>query len=337
MPVAFLGSLLVITAVEFAVSKVSSAVVSSSSFVPPDRVPTLVETIVEHKLQVANSSSAPADILVIGDSSGLMGVKTEQLEDVTGLTAYNLCTISLTGIEGHQKLFERYVKKHGHPRLVVVHLAYYDLRYSEQDIAGMGFLSHLNECLGLNAETQIDQDSSITAAGQSLIPSQRLRLTARNYLTLEDSADQFYRRPRQQWGSHLEVIASLNRQKGYLEEISETRWDQPQELKLVISEFQLQGLASLLDRCSELSIDTAVVLNPLPENAKTEVTRSHLQVVDQQILQCVDTFPSSEVLFGQPRFYSDRQFATLNHLSPQASEQNTKQIAAKISELLSVK
>lgn len=61
-----------------------------------------------------------ADVIMIGDSSCLMGVDAKRLSSLTGLNVQSLCTYATLGPEGFGIILERYLSRARKARLVIV-------------------------------------------------------------------------------------------------------------------------------------------------------------------------------------------------------------------------
>ncbi len=83
------------------------------------RKPFFEESMVYHKMDYALRSSEANDVIVLGDSSGLMDVDSLQLGKATGLRVYNLSTMGWLHADGHLDILKNYLAHHPKPKLIV--------------------------------------------------------------------------------------------------------------------------------------------------------------------------------------------------------------------------
>lgn len=322
---------MIAAAIELLASTMTIPLDRNHFFLPLDRTPTLVESIVDAKLNAcleSDTSLGSYDQLVLGDSSGLMGVDPILLQEECGQTTYNLCTISLIGVEGHLAMLKRFARSRGIPKALIYHFAPHELRFSDKDLVAWKFRRQTFRWLA-------DADGQLPAAmefsdGEYILPSQKFRSTAQLLLSPPVDLSGRLDQPRQAWPSHNQVLRELTKRRGLLTEISTFQNTSPMELRLSLSKHHEQMLCDLFEYCDEHQVQVFVVSNPLPEIAKTAVTTKALQVIEAEMERLTRQFDNVTFLFGSTRFYSDASFATLNHLHPSAIPRNTHEIAAAI-------
>lgn len=321
-PVAAAVAIVIVVAIECGASWVRPPVDRDEFFLPDDRPPSLVETVVDAKLNAANQPGPRHDIVILGDSSGLMGVDPRQLGRLVGRSVYNLATISLMGVEGHQLVFERFAETHGLPATVIYHYAPRDLDFSKEDIQGFGYLTRVKEWIDAAKGSPADLNQEA-----KWFPSTRFRKYSQRLLSLQTARAKFRAQPRGEWGSHDQASARLAQQNGFLAEINQTTWTETQNLDLPLSEYHRESLESLLESLSSAGVQVFVVANPLPQIAKTETTIAGVTKIRHAMETIASRFPAVSILFPEQRFFDDNAFATLNHLRPQDAKSNTEQIA----------
>ena len=81
---------------------------------------------------------------------------------------------------------------------------------------------------------------------------------------------------------------------------------------------------------NDTGIQTYLVANPLPELAHTTRTDANFAAMLESIENLADSFPNISLLFPHPRNHDGANFATLNHLRPEAVTENTIQIVDQI-------
>lgn len=63
---------------------------------------------------------ARGDIVIFGDSSGLMGIDPRILEKELGRTVQNFCTLAYAGPESYATMLEEYLKRNPKPELIIL-------------------------------------------------------------------------------------------------------------------------------------------------------------------------------------------------------------------------
>ena len=330
-----------IVAIELIASNASAAFDRNAIFIPDDRVPNLVETIVDAKLNLSNQPGPHYEILILGDSSGLMGVDPRQLSEIVGQSVFNLCTVSLMGVEAHLRCLEKFVETHGAPSLVVYHFAPSELHYTNDDLIAWGyrigvqrwFADVNNEPVPKDVESR---SSSKHPAENSVedrlvpLPSQKFRDVSRKRLSLISSRARYRSKPRGAWPSHDEVSDRIIKQNGFLQEVHKSGQSKPTDLVLGFSNHYQKGIDLLLAECQRRGIEVLIVANPLPDYTQTSVTLTKLEVQKQLIDEIANRYANASVLFPDQRFFANDQFATLTHLRPSAAWINTPKIGDRM-------
>lgn len=319
----------------------------STLFIPDDRPPNLSETIVNTKLIFANDPGPKYDIVLLGDSSGLTGVDPNRLSLGVDQTAYNLCTISLMGAEGHRLYLETMVGTHGAPSALIYHYAPGAINYSKEDLAGWEYLQLVRRWIADAGGLDLENDQPITSdplrnnrVGKVIkgetgrpLPSQKFREPAGRLLSVASSQERYGNAPRGSWPSHNEVTAILARQRGFLQETHQLKDLNPIEMEVIASAEFRRSLEELVAYCEDHEIYVYLAANPLPERARTKVTLHNLAVQEEAMRQIVSRHENAAILFANQRFYRNDQFATLTHLRPDAADLNSSEIANRILDL----
>lgn len=298
-------------------------------FLSPDRVPNLVETIVEGKLQAASQKGEQVDVLVLGDSSGLMGVDPRIIRQQTGASAYNLCTVSWLGAEGNLALFRQFIANHGDPTMVIYHFAPSEMRYDAQAIKEFDFVRRVN--LWIKAKERINQSVAkqwpeLSFKERLFLPTQSHRSSARSLMRWQSARPDRLDVAIGPNESHNETLKRFERQGGFIAEHAETDWSTPPDVLAGISTTQKQSLKELANETSGRGIKLLLVANPLPEIARTEANLRRLQELEAELAKISSDATSVHLMRPVARFYTNEQLANQNHLAASAVERNTREI-----------
>ncbi len=96
------------------------------------RIPYDSEAYIATCAEYATASTERNEVVFLGDSTCMVGVRTRQLEQASGLAAYNLGTYGMIGIQGFEVLAQQYLKHHPAPRGMVL-----CVRYGELAVTGL--------------------------------------------------------------------------------------------------------------------------------------------------------------------------------------------------------
>ena len=329
VPHALLLAIVAVAVIEAALCFVATPFDASTIFLPRDRPPTVVETIMETKLQAANSIGKAPDVLLLGDSSGLMGLDPRVMSGQLGKDVFNLCSISLIGADGQKAMLERYIQTHGRPSIIVYHYAPHDLRYTADDLANWKFRQSVYLWLAAADGHAVEVESHVRDEFR-LLPSQRFRDAAQRRLFFVIDRPQNLNSPRGLFGSHNEMVAQVANQDGFMQEVHEDKTDRPTDLNLTMPESQEAAFEELFDYVDRIGVPIFLVSNPLPEYAKTDATLESLRIQQRQLHRIVARHERAEILLPEQRFLPRESFATLNHLRPSSAAQNSKEIATAL-------
>ncbi|MCD0459988.1 hypothetical protein [Roseiconus lacunae] len=336
-PAALAIALIGVAAIEIVASKYEAPFDRREIFLPSNRVPNVVETIVETKLELANEKGPKRDLVVLGDSSGLMGVVPELLGQQLRLSAYNLCTISLMGVEGHQMIFERFIETHGAPQYLVYHFAPRDTHFSDSELHKLEYRKGVRDWIGVAKGELSSTEGGDETRGNELssvpLPTLKFRRFSQAFLQVISPEAKHREVSRGKWASHNQMRDAMVFQSGFLEEVNLSERVDPMDLKLILSSHHASMLRDLLRFCEQKSISVLIVANPLPEYTKTSATVANLEKQRKLLREVVAERSGVQIAFNEQRFYSDEKFATVNHLTPGAAITNTKEIAERLLEI----
>lgn len=289
---------------------------SARSFVPPGQLPNLEESIVQAKINFAAHNTDKIDLVVLGDSSGLMGVDAKLLSEETGLSTYNLCTIGWIGVEGHLILLEEFIAVHGRPSVVVYHFAPDAMRRQSSSVGEVGYLSRLKWVLGLEETGNAD-----------LLPSFAFRSITRNAVAPDFGNPDFGNIERGRWPSHLETLRLLDERNGSMLEVNRANWINAPELPGGLSSYQQESIRRLVHLSSVYGFRLYLIANPLPEIARSPANSVAMEELEAAIVATIGNSESAHLYRPLCRFTSNESCATLNHLHPNAVPENTMAIA----------
>ncbi|MCA8923950.1 MAG: hypothetical protein KDD82_19225 [Planctomycetes bacterium] len=271
--------------------------------------PSLERSIVYWQLEHTLSSSEPQDVLLLGDSSCLMGLRPKTIEQATGLSAWNLGTLAFPGVGGHRRLYDAYRAKRGAPRFVIYHMSLYLL---------------LQEA----PRFQLNASRAPEPLPPQTPPSRQLRVSLAR-LRNAWLRDRFLEVERGPYPSDLEVGAFLALSKGALEEPLRRPWGGALRFgEAHVSADCRRGLDELLSELGRDACPALLVLNPIPEALATPENLETLRVLEAEVQQIAARHPLAEVYAPFGRTYPNGLLATLDHLTVEGAERESLEVAA---------
>jgi hypothetical protein len=112
-----LGMVAVLLAVTYSIGKKWE---EDRHFLKNYRVPDQFELFLNMSIEYCRNSSEKNDVLILGGSSGRTGLDPQQLEDLTGLKAYNLASMGEFGMDKDLFTLRTYLEHHPKPQVVVL-------------------------------------------------------------------------------------------------------------------------------------------------------------------------------------------------------------------------
>lgn len=272
-------------------------------------VPTVGKSIVHWQLEHLYASSTPQDVLLLGDSSCLMGLRPKPIERATGLSAWNLGTLAFAGVGGHQQVYDVFRAQRGPPRFVIYHMSI-DLLRQDAPIV------------------QLELTRAPQPVPFEVLPSRQLRYTLAR-LRNAWLRERFLAVARGPYPSDADMGAFLEQSQGGLDEPKRYPWDGAFSFgELHVSEDCRRGLEELLSRLGRDECQTLLMLNPIPECLATPENLETLRVLEAEVQEIVARHPRAQVYAPFARAYPNHLLGNLNHLTAAGAERESAEVAA---------
>ena len=307
-------------------------------FLPALQSPSLVDTIVEAKLIAATQTGDRVDVLILGDSSALMGVDPKVIQEQTQLTAYNLATVAWLGVEGNQVLLEEFIKNHGQPSFIIYHFAPGFIGYDVESMERLDYVRRVKQWIKIDEENknlgpEARRVPELSIANRSFLPSQSYRKKFQSWLQLRTARTRFLDRSTGSRGSHNDLLKQIDRQDGFLGEVAVPNWKSAPELQAPMTDEPKQHFQQLINETQRMGIPMVLVANPCPEIARNEANQRTLDELESELSNLTADHPHVHFLSPATRYYPNEYMATLNHLAPIATRRNTEEIMGAFPEI----
>jgi len=271
--------------------------------------PTFTQSVLQWQVERIGRLRRPADVVVIGDSTGLMALVPRELERELGegVRVENLCTIVPLGIAGHVDVLEHTLAVRPPPRVVAYAFTGESLAMDDEAVASAGLRAGLRDWLGMD-------DAAWTAW-----PSSRLRGAVRGglarLLSVPDAND-------------AGVRDFLRAHHGYLRENNPIPLE-PDGLAPPgpISRDALDGLGRLVELTGRIGARLVVLRTPLPDLLDTPAHRQALAHNERQWESLVSGFPHVTLVRPFGGFVPARYFLRYEHLSLEGALRRTREVA----------
>ncbi|GAK50938.1 hypothetical protein U14_02180 [Candidatus Moduliflexus flocculans] len=296
-------------------------------FYPPNRIPALEESIIQWQVYHAMSAEEEIDILLLGDSSSLMGLRPKIIQKQTGLTAWGIGTLDYTGTPGNVDILETYLQRRPAPKILVYHIISWSFNLSEADLQRFGYLERLRTWMATGLQTT----TASTSSGFAL-PSMRYRRNAQQLLTTFSTKDkeEWLNAPRGPYPSDNEIRQTLLKNQGAMTEVvHEDEVNHPRDLRgyLRIDPSLIDDIRRLMAICEQRSIQLVIVANPLPESGATPENLAGLAALETQLRDLSKGQPHVTLFAPFTRVYPVALCASYNHLTEEGAKQNSRELS----------
>ncbi len=268
----------------------------------------------------ASTQAAPAETLLIGDSSCLMNVDATYLSQLSGENVINLGTLSFLGLESFAQLLTNYLESHERPPSQIVLLTHPD--FVRKNSTSRAHTEAFNHYL------QQEDHSYVSNATWDLrrwlgIHIVKGRLLGRLPLPLKGAFRDYY-------GFTTDLMAFMHAHNG---SAVDPRTFQEDELKgssdYRVAKYHSRSSTSMLSILSE-QVDFYIGLTPLPQEF---VDRAFSQEYEALLADWASLFPGSIVLSGLPPTLDKRHFSTKTHLNESATKDYTQRLHSHLTSL----
>lgn len=296
-------------------------------FYPPNRIPALEESIIQWQVYHALNVQQPIDILFLGDSSALMGLRPTLIQARTGLTCWDIGTLDYLSTPGNVDILEMFLRQHPTPpKVVVYHIISWSFSLSQSSLQQFGYIDRLQKWVSLS----LSEKKNLSAG--NFLPSMQYRRTAQRLLTTFSMQENeaWLNSPRGPYPSDNEIRQTLLKNQGAMTEVVRAdSVDQYLDLRrmLRIDPSIVAEIRRLIDICARASIRLIFVTNPIPNVAETAENREGLTSMEAQLQQIVQG--NKHVTFYTPfaRFYPVELCNSYNHLTEAGAIRNSEEVS----------
>ncbi len=296
------------------------------------RVPTITESMLQWQFTHLLELKTPHDVLLLGDSSCLMGLRPKLMEEELKTTVWNLGTLGWIYTDSHADLLEIYVERVGAPKVLVYQVAWGTLQDSKRDIRQRGyrkrFVRFRDRLLGKSPPRLVPP---LWEKGETLLAPARDAYL--EWVGLEP--EKLRAKPRTPWPSDDEVRRQLLERQGNLDDPRTLKKKRRVRMKRSISPDAKPGLERIFALAKKHGFSVLLALNPVPERAKS--SESNLEVAErmtQDMEAIAKAHPHVDLIRPWVRFEPGASFATKTHLTPAAAIDHSKRVAARIKDEL---
>ncbi len=289
-------------------------------FYPPDRVPILEESIVQWQVFHATRPRRRQSVLLLGDSSCLMGLRPKIIMRETGLKTWNLGTLSWLGVPGHLQILKTYLEHQPPPSLLVYHVT----------LNPFGRGRHLE--LSKKYQERLLRWLGGDDAPSAWLPSLRYRRDFRSLLAPDELQNEFQDANREPFPTDREVRRILLEERGSMEEPRLRPWTTPPTLDFHPYDGAEEELGTFFEFCQSQGMEVLVMMNPLPDLVETPHNLATFAAFEAFLKRAAA--PYEGVSLAQPlaRFYGNPGTCCsgLAHLLEAGARRNSEELAGWI-------
>jgi hypothetical protein len=295
-----------------------------------DRYPqNLGYVLIEEKWDLLSSMEAPADWLIIGDSSGNQGVVPETLEEKLGGTAVNLCTVGNMALLDDTWMLRRYIDRFGPPEnVVIVHV--YNIWHREAPPPALlaqiplpwGFWKEMSPPLELSLEERID---ILLARYVPLIAEPRALKQA-----LKSPTKLFKRKTLEFETNGYMPVSQANAGAVQMDAVAHRRFAAENEFTL--SNINQRALNEIVGLANRYGINVYLANSPLYEDMlKDGQFREYYAAVEDWLRESAERSAHIHFLAGTVTFGMD-QMDRVDHVTHSTALSFTHSLAARIAD-----
>lgn len=303
---------------------VPSAFDRGDRFYPPTRVPNVEESTIQWQLDRLRREAA--DIVIIGDSSAMMGLEPMVFEQATGLDVQNYATVSWLHTEGHADVLDAYLRFHGPPRAVVYQMGTLVHVYPHEELLAGGLLDNFRRWMGLTR-----------ASWPIPMPSLSLRDLARDTLEGDHYPAQYTDAVRGREPSDTYVREWLERHSGMnVDHAPRADWASLPPLQATYQPTIESGLVRIFEQGDAHGFPVFVLHNPIPEHFRDPARDAEYTAVEERVLAVAERYESASVIGPFARYLPTELFANFEHLTREGARQNSIIVAPIIAGALGI-
>ena len=316
----------IVAVVELAASLVSPAgspLERGERFYPPTRVPTSEESTIQWQLDRLLRESA--QLVIIGDSSAMMGLEPAAFEHHLGLTTQNFGTVSWLHTEGHADILDLYIDTHGPPRAVLYQMGTLIHLIPHDELVGTGLLDSFRSWLGADE-----------ASYPVPLPSLSWRDPVRAFVEGGHYPEQYLNAIRGQEPPDHVVREQLELTNGMnVDHAVRSDWDDVAAPDVVYQASIESGLRRVFEAAERHGFEVFVVHNPIPVRFRSDDLDAAYGTVEEALRDLAEGYPRTHVLGPFARYLPTELFANFEHLTPVGARANSTELAAPIGWFLS--
>ncbi len=279
--------------------------------------------LIAAKWHLLRTMDTPADVLIVGDSSGNQGVDPDVIRSRLGMSSVNLCTIGDALVLEGAWMIEDYLARYGPPKKVIVVHAY-DIWSRD------GKISVLAQIPGSwwRREPKI-----------SLTPKQRVKVFLNRYVPIYTQSVSLAHVLQNPWEAFHRALTLES--DGYMREdaASPERVVQDARVHLqfvregvpVMSQWNRAALKQMVDLADRYQFDLYVANGPVYDSLYADSAfRAYYARVQAAISDIVSTGHRSHYILNPPMTFPLEEMQTVDHVTREEALQYTARIASEI-------
>ena len=294
----------------------------------------LGQSIIQWQMYHMLLENEKSDVLVLGDSSSLIGIIPDIIEQKLKLKTWNLGSLGYMATPGYKYMLEIYIKRHGPPKFVILNMT--DVSFTRDNTHFIYWLDKMRDWLK-PVEIILDQkqNSLSTIITRSNLPSLYFKNNIKSFILHKSSAVypewmEKYRFEEAPLVTEDYIKKTLKENNGYLSRY-DVDWDYPTKKRDVLGEphdYNIKGLISFLNFSEKYNIKVILSMTPIPENSNTEKTIITIKKIDDIVNGLIGQYKN--VVWIGPTFFPVEYHASVHHLNEKGAKKFTNIILKKM-------
>lgn len=304
----------------------------NNRFYDATKTPYLAESVTQWQIYHALTMEEQVDVLILGDSSGLLGIDPKLIEKETNLSTWNMATLGYYATPGFTFMLDVFVRFRGTPRFAILELT--ETSLTRDNAPYRHWLRKLKNWLD---PILVESTLKKSRTHWHNLPSYSYRNIAQNIIfnfSISNFSSHFektYFKEAPMVNDHI-VNQRIMENKGYLVRYhADNVTKAPIHLNNHPDEGAIDGLESFLRIAQKNGITVLVIMTPYPENAKTLETLQTIGRVERTVATLVNKYSNSH--FIPFEFFPRSNMASQHHLNEIGAVRQTRRIANWLREM----
>lgn len=272
--------------------------------------PSFDASVLHWQIERLRHLDEPAEALIIGDSSALIGLDPAVLREQTGLRTEGIATIAHLGVSGQADLLQTYLDRLAPPQVVIAQFGDWSLATSDADADRMGWRAAVRAWIGLD-------DRPVARW-----PSHRLRPAARQLL-----GGGWH----QAGARDAAVAEELRRTRGHVDDpLPLQDWSDAPRPRPAVHPDAARGLVRLVRLAQDAGAALLLVHPPVPQVFDSPATRAAYADTAARLKLLLSDLGHGALHTPFAELRPTAEFSSVDHLAADGARRHSRAVARSL-------